>query len=238
MLEKVKSYLPILTIGIIVLALFKQILYYRYFNFSILSFLGFQEITLYIIEDLFILIPLLLVIFINNKITDRSRELKMANKPVSKTVITLYKFFVAILFFALVLLVGTSAVVKLTEDSSFQSVTTVVLSLSTVLIPMFMVIALNTRMLGPITKNQYDLMYLIIACLFFAAIRSLMLKYEVDEGKYTGTYIKTPTKEHTSSDTSFYIGKTEKYLFIYNTNDRSTDIIPTDDIVDFKLKSK
>jgi len=39
--------------------------------------------------------------------------------------------------------------------------------------------------------------------------------------------VTTSDTTYVSADNSFFIGKTEKYLFIYKKKDSSTDIIPS-----------
>ena len=60
----------------------------------------------------------------------------------------------------------------------------------------------------------------------------------VEDGKYDGTIIKTEDSSYVSNRESFFIGKSEKYVFIYNTKDTSTLVIPTESIKQMRIKSK
>jgi len=61
----------------------------------------------------------------------------------------------------------------------------------------------------------------------------------VEHGMYKSTIIKTKDSTYISTDSSFFIGKTEKYVFIYNKKDSTTTIIPTEsvELITMKINS-
>lgn len=60
----------------------------------------------------------------------------------------------------------------------------------------------------------------------------------VESGKYNNTLIVTSDSTYTSTASNYFIGRTEKYVFIYNVKDTSTTIIPTESIKKITLKMK
>jgi hypothetical protein len=60
----------------------------------------------------------------------------------------------------------------------------------------------------------------------------------VETGKFNGTKIYTADSTYTSTDSSYFIGKTEKYVFIYNTKNKYTRIIPSESVLKIDLVSK
>ena len=56
--------------------------------------------------------------------------------------------------------------------------------------------------------------------------------------QYYGTKIITSDSTYTSDSLHYYIGKTENYVFIYNTPDKSATIIPSSEVRKMILKTK
>jgi hypothetical protein len=72
---------------------------------------------------------------------------------------------------------------------------------------------------------------LIITTLFFTLMRkSIFDARNVMNGKYIGTKIFTNDSTYTSTATNYFIGKTDKYVFIRNEPDNSCLIIQSESI--------
>lgn len=59
----------------------------------------------------------------------------------------------------------------------------------------------------------------------------------VENGKYKDTKIVTDNKIYVSSDTSYFIGQTDKFVFIYYTSKHCT-VLPISSIREFDIHSK
>jgi len=59
---------------------------------------------------------------------------------------------------------------------------------------------------------------------------------QTENGKYKGTIIKTTDNTYLSIETSFFVGKTEKYLFIFNKKDTTTFILPAESVKSILIK--
>lgn len=238
MLKRLGSLLPVLPILLIPISLTKQILFYYNYNVPIKNFIGLSELGLLIADDIlivmpiFILIALFTVVFHEIKSLRDKKKQEAPNKPQLKRK-TWFK--VNYVF----LLIGVICLIYLLTSPQFYFVKIAILINVAFLLLCVILFFLRKYYLAIFPSFLERLLFLCIFFTFLATTYQLNFEIvKIETGKYTGTHIRTANIDHTSSALSFYIGKTEKYVFIYNKKDSSTDIIPTDDIIEFKLKSK
>jgi len=88
--------------------------------------------------------------------------------------------------------------------------------------------------------TKTGLFSIIILALFLAALifKTGVEIEKVENGKFAGTKIITADTTYTSTKTYYFIGKTEKFVFIYNANDSTTNIIATESIKLMILKNR
>jgi hypothetical protein len=60
--------------------------------------------------------------------------------------------------------------------------------------------------------------------------------YKADHGRYKGTIVSTTDSVYISSDSSYYIGKTQNFIFIHDVKDKSTMSIPADRVNYLRIK--
>lgn len=233
MLKRLGTAIPLVSILIIILGVLKQLLYYANFNLPIKYFIGLTELGLLISDDLMIYVPfLLLIMFLMDleRFRNEKKEKKENSKPNKITTfhITYIILPASSIIFFLIYLYLKSFPILLT----FIGFSTV----SVVYIVLFKMMDLDYNIE---IKNNLLLIFfcLLLYYSMFCSTAFELINVE-DEGKYNGTLIRTADKEYISTDSSFFIGKTEKYVFVYDKKDKSTDIIPTESIKYFKLKSK
>jgi hypothetical protein len=80
-----------------------------------------------------------------------------------------------------------------------------------------------------------------IFLVLFVFVLSLRLWNNLDavhKGKYNGTTIITQDTTYISSSSSFFIGKTDKFAFIYVAKDSGTIVVPIESIKKMFIKSK
>lgn len=66
----------------------------------------------------------------------------------------------------------------------------------------------------------------------------IIIKGEInltEKGKYNGTTVKTAEKTYISSDSIYFIGKTDKYIFFFEPKKKSTQIIPIESVKEILL---
>lgn len=61
MSKRLLSSIPHMTLLVIILGLIKQIVYYKNFNFNIISYLGISELVFLVSSDFFAVIPMLII---------------------------------------------------------------------------------------------------------------------------------------------------------------------------------
>ena len=72
--------------------------------------------------------------------------------------------------------------------------------------------------------------FFVLILLYFSTYKTLRDISNSNSGKYTGTRIYTDDTVYVSNDSSFYIGKTAKYVFIHDVIKSVNAIIPTEKI--------
>ncbi|MBP6023655.1 hypothetical protein [Ferruginibacter sp.] len=225
------KYLKEASVLIIILALTKQLVYYNNFNIPISYFLGFSEIWLLITDDMFYLLGIILV-FLWGFETIRKNEqskLKIGNKKPSiiekvSNVILKLMFLGYAVYGIIVLFMAPDYTIKVNGAIAALLCTTIFLTILKIDNPEFSLTGFAA---------------LSIVIIFTVVTLKINFKIKsVENGKYKGTIIKTADSTYISTDSSFSIGKTEHYVFIYNKKDSSTEIIPTETIIKMKLKSR
>ncbi len=233
--EKLEINLPLLSVMVLILGLLKQILYYGNYNVPIKYFIGISEIGALISEDLvFILIVFIAIIFYtairyNEPLiptpTKREANLETRNDEPSKR-----DWFIVI--YVLISIISITVLLFIFRQYHQQLLISIVSLI--IALPFFESVLLDN--FSP--KLSYALIF------FYFLVVSVMFKtvFDIDSvsrGKYSGTAIKIgDSKELISNDSLYFIGKTDKYLFFYNSKDTSTEIYPTETVTFFKIKSK
>lgn len=88
-------------------------------------------------------------------------------------------------------------------------------------------------------QNQsYVLVFGVFSILFFIIFKTSLEIGRINRNWYKGTIVKTADSTYTSIDSSYFIGKTEGYIFIYNKKDTTTSIIPTSEVKSIIIKHK
>lgn len=267
-LKRLGTYLPLLSVLIILLGIIKQILYYSNFNLPIKYFLGISELGIIVSDDLIIGALVLIIMYMFVPFTYykwKRQDMRTAKKIIDKFEAdgnfgtqNTPEFRVAV----------KNQFIKerearwIKENSNdkkkqfiYKIIAVVILIASIILLLLRMhggiyvlILSLQTNLLafgGDYFRNlgRGDLSVRVLTHFFFFTIILLYLTTldvnSVENGKYTGTIIITKDdKSDTSTATHYFIGKTEKYVFLFNKRDTTTTILPTDEIKKIVLKEK
>ncbi len=220
--------LPLLTVILVALGLSKQAMYYSNFNVPIKYFLGISELSLIISVDLLVafatVFGTVIYIFINREGFQKAspKSLFFFSKifPVLAFLFTLGGTFIAAktvatrLIWCCFLLGSFSYLFFTAYKSQIQKL-----------------LNLDNRMIVLIASVSISTLCLIMLKTGFDLIR-------VEKGLYNGTKIYTTDSIYTSTGNSYFIGKTENYIFIYNKKDSTTSIIPSELVTKMVLKVK
>lgn len=225
--KQISNNIPLISIAIIILGLIKEFIYYGRFNVPIKYFLNISELGLIISDNLLLLSPAIILLAIGLRTHTQNIELteeqqKQEKKDVIFRIIFWTILFIIIAFFGFYFKEYYLQVIMICG----------LIFISLIIIPIFF-IDINS----PLQKtfiNVFAIISLILIIIFIGSLET----YTVDKGKYSGTQIYTRDTTYTSSDTSYFIGKTEKYIFIYNKFDTTTLIIPSESVTKIVMKSK
>ncbi len=229
-IKVISSSLPLFTVIIIILGLVKLVVYYSKYNVPIKFFIQISEIGLIVSYDLLLVMIMFLYFTIQGanqiEIKTESKTLKKASKivgqvvtflPVLVVVITIIFLYIEkdyankVYLFSLLIFSGSLALIIAYPDYFIKYIT---------------------------NRTRYLLLQGFIITVCFVLVVTASEIKSVEKGKYKGTIIITADSTYISTDSSYFIGKTENYVFVFNKKDTTTSIIPSELITKMILKSK
>ena len=219
--------LPLLTLFFIGVVFGKQTYYYYIFKVPIKYFLGLSEIGSYLANDVIFMI----ILSISLSVLFYGLFLLLPKMFLKRKAGSIYGLY--ILLFTIITLQ------PLLKGNGLAIYSHGIL-LETILVGGMM---LHFIIHPIITKYIAELYFkLLIAtgwiiCIYIFIWTGVEIM-NIKSGKYTGSYIKTVDSTYTSNDTTYFIGKTEKYVFIYESKKNGTRIIPTDKIEEMFITTK
>lgn len=231
MFRLISKYVKEASILIIILSLAKQFLYFNRFNVPINYFFSFSEIWLLLTDDMFFLIFILVLFLMGFSVLK-----KQENSGIVPNGLKLSKGekIVDIIFKSIMLLLISFSIIRIFTVPIY----TTKINLSIVV---SLIVCISFIFWWPKQKYFNSTGLVLLGLIMILSIVGLRTSFKIDSvvnGKYKGTIIKTADTTYFSNDTSFFIGKTERYFFIYNVKDESTDIIPSELVIKVKLRSK
>lgn len=247
MIKKLFSSIPFLSGLIIILGLLKLFIYYLRFDVPIKFYIGLSELALQIADDLFITIPVVIIMYLlghissesgsqsrENKSTEenksalrtKSKVRKRLDKIMPYIVGTLYGFF----------LIGIPFYLAFFTNSYVYNVSGI-LGLSVIAF-IILFVTQHDKLEKLLSPDGLSLS--LFACVFLTLFILLTVSSvdSVERGKFIGTKIITADSTYISDKNSFFIGQSSSYVFIYNKNEKYTTILPIAEIKKIELHSK
>ena len=245
MLKKLTESVAIFSVLIIVFGLVKQYLYYLRFGVPINYFLTISELGIIVSDDLIILclffgiiifglyllidtkVPIETVERENSEREQRLQNLKSTNFKAYRKIIR------SKIILILALIIGSFILLITSREYGLKLIS---ISVMVLMVPYFMLIfnpTLLFRHLSSSAAYAYaTVMLFIIIYLSFIGIQVS----NVENGKFVGTIIKTKDSTYLSTKERYFIGKTDKFVFFYDTKQKATTIIPSEKIESIILK--
>lgn len=242
MFKDLEKKLPLVTVYILLFGLIKQLIYYLNFNLPIKYFIGLSELGLLMSDNLILSVVVMLLgtlvlhLFATlenyiavmyakkNRVSDLTKHILTRKEQIQVAGICIVAFAIAFVF----ILPNESY----SEQLMFYGVLTIVIFLPILIFSEYINIKLAES-----TKQVLLLSAFLFAITLF--LTSFEITSVMDNGKYDRTIIITnDNRQYISNDTSFFIGKTEKYIFYYRTKIKGTQIIPVESVKEFLLVSK
>lgn len=224
------------TVFILILGFLKHLIYYMNFHVPIKFFFGLSDLWLFLSDDFIYTAPLAFfwLAFSSDfkDLTDENIEWTAEEKKQAKR----EKLFAFITTVLIIVIIGATYYFFRTEEYFKR----VLLKLAFVYASIFLILFFLRKdkrrffQLGRIFYYSFGFGILT----FFLAYRTGLQIRDVNHSLYKGTIIKTADSTYVSNDSSYFIGKTESFLFIYNSKDTTTDIIPSDLVKEIVIKTK
>jgi hypothetical protein len=228
-----KEYIPYLSGLIILLGLIRQMIYYYHYNIEIQNYIGASELLLAWADEsilfFYFILPLLFMLNLYAKYqNDFQKFLKL------RTLRTIYIYTLSVLLVFIVLSILDSYIVFKRPTLFFFKMASLLL----LLVGVFNVIVAECASVLFKSNNIIIFKFVFASCSFLAFIFLLTNQSikNVDNGNFIGTTIVTKDSTYISDRTHYYIGKTEKYYFIFNKDKKTTLIIPEREVLKFELK--
>jgi hypothetical protein len=267
-LKKLTLTIPQLSVLIIIIGIIKQIIYYNAYHVPIKYFLGLSELGVIISDDLIYVIIIVTISSViglfftrfysgfdkkrDGKIFDEiANKIKLEGKSkeeIHTEIVSEYSkksskvYRIPNLIFKILSIASFIVIMFMIFQTNLYykrlDYSTLLIFSSELIIISFISFATLYKLFGK------SLAIVIVIALSFNLFTTLLTRISneiesVENGRYTGTIITTKDeKSDTSNATHYFIGKTEKFVFIYNKKDSTTAIIPTDDIKKIILKEK
>jgi hypothetical protein len=208
MTKKIIEHIPILTALIIVIGIIKLTLFYQNFSVPIKYFVGFSEVATTVADDLLFLLLIYAVL----------KTIELLFKDV-KPNFTLFSSLDRLNLFYSVLFVIINVgllIWGILEKEYYRKI------VNSAYIYFFLFLTLIQTKFAKeyFEKNKeflFILYFFLLSLLSIVNMTSREIK-SVVRGKYKGTTIVTNDTTYISTDSSYYIGQTEKYVFLYSTS--------------------
>jgi len=243
------SYIPILSAAIVSFSLLKLSLYYKAFNLPISNFISLGELGILISDDIFLFIfyvsvPIILIYAVVRGILPETpkdiiihdpqpilfgqRELlflkktQKSRKKMNLFIISMVAVFYGIfLFMTIKDGITTTSLTAIIGSAFFGTIFSV---------------SSNTE--GMMNNKLFFSVLTLLITVSVVTYTTESETFEVRfEGKYKGTTIyRKEAAPFISTDNDFYIGKTEKFLFIYHLAENHTTVITMEDVKQIDLK--
>lgn len=246
MLKKLWSSLPQISLMIIILALLKNFLYYFNFGVPIKYFIGLSELGLLVADDLFILVPVVFIIYLitsesgetKSKRTNITEEKGIKSLPIErkkgkirKVLDLVMPYVVAGIFISAL---GIGPFIIIFKAPSFSDKLLGFLFLAAAIFFLLFIFR-HEKLETLITSDGMSLSLFLMMFFILFIIRTSGEISSVEKGEYVGTKIVTSDSTYTSTDSTYYIGQTSNYVFFYNKKDNHTTIIPSSEVKKLEL---
>lgn len=234
MFSRLKEYIPFVAPIIIALGIIKQMFYYHAFNIQILNFLEVGEVLILFMSDallllLFIVPPMIMLLVADFQVTKQTTLFGESQTMLD----LLFKFFS--LLGILLFLYSATMMIVYWNNYFEKTLFGLVLAVSILLMYVYR--------LSLHAANETAKKILLTIVVFGFIVHQVLVNTNKEarrayNGRYIGTIIKTKDSTYISDPTTFYVGKTKEYSFLYNKKKNSAIIIPNGEIEKMVYKTK
>ncbi len=223
------------------MGIIKETLYYANFNLPIHYFISLSEIGTLISSNVIFTVPYMILILLyieyRNYKREKIKSSQIGNSEKKKKIVEVIELCYFILLALTLLAVTAKMIFNLIRSKSYADD---LYYLSVIVLFIFSVILVVFQKFFTQYYEAASIKRLGFATMIFLSLIFGSTSFEINEttqGRYTGTIIQTKDSSiYISTKTSYFIGKTDKYIFYFNSKDTSNSIIPVDDVIKFKLK--
>jgi hypothetical protein len=224
MIRKIIPSLPVITLLILIIGIIKQLVYYNYFKLPIKHFLTINEISSLIAEDIlnyaWMVFSLITIRILGDDVYQRYLE-KIKTRKNKGTIYIIPALLCLIILIWMIF--ERRYYYQIILSSSMAFLTT---------------LAVLDSEPGRKLASKFNDLYMapiiiLVICFEMQVVSSEISK--VIKGKYYGTKIYTNETILTSDPNSYYIGQTEKYIFLYS-KEKTITILPSSEVQKVEMK--
>lgn len=227
-IEKQLKYIPAISLLILISSLIKNYIYYDYFGININEFTSLSEFTLLFVSEIkfYLIFILSLIIFLPFIFFKNYIQTKFGEKIFSFTLTTSFTSILILSFPIRIIMtiINENDIVVIIEKCQDW------------LILFFISILLLIKKDTIFIRNLY-LFFCFISLLIFSITKPYIdiEKVKRNQPNYNVEFI-SENKNYKTKRNYIYIGKTHEYLFIYNLNNKYTEIFKIQEIKNLKIK--
>ena len=226
MTKKIIDHIPILTVLVLVIGFVKLSLFYYNFSLPIKYFVGFSEVAATVSEDLLYLVLIYaalktIELFYNDALPDFT----FLSSSLTKDIVFSIAILIVNIWFLVLVFLSNEYYLKIANISSSLFISFIIL--------------MKTKAVKEFSAKNKDfafILYFFVVALVNVVIMTSREIRTVSNGKFRGTRIVTNDTIYVSNDSSYYVGQTEKYVFLFNKPGHCT-VIPISTIKEFDIYS-
>ena len=238
------KYIPFVSAGLMLLGVTKLTFYYGHFGVNILSFLEFDEILTSFLRDI-VSVYFMLGFFIFYTISSSSNPESITEKFFTKEKRQYFIRTTAVLIlFCFFMTTAVRYIIKsFQSNKSDMSVLAGGVMVAILYILVFRYV--YTRHTSKLMRQLSITFGIILICGVFVSLESHFESTAVEKGKANfgtriifnnETFLNDSSHVFVSDSSTYYIGKTKNYIFIYNEREYFTSVYPMSNVISIDLK--
>lgn len=238
-ISKITSFLPLLTVMVLIFGVINLIIYYGFFGVNILSYLEISEILPLILKDFLFTIAGLVIGTFAGYLSPDKKQIEQRNNSIAKAKETtgslkrLYyyaKAYPIIFVFIIGLFINaiTYFFIKHNKESLISLSILQCVFIAAFIIPELIEVKLYRNRSIQINQTVKNLILVLIVLVGWGIYKGVEKYFAVKyRHKFTGTTIIINGVKIISNDKYYFIGRTKSTIFFYNSVNNYTDIMPT-----------
>lgn len=249
-LKQIKDYLPLASALLIISVFAKIYLIYSFFNIPIKYFFSLSELIVQAADDLFKILCTACIFsivgysfFAITMKAIKKRSVAENKESIEKAIVSERKTLSTLEFVSALLVLVMTLSYLVIELFDTLSLPAKVKFIGTMVFSFFflrvLIFSIPKVLAGTLSKAMLITTVLLpIIAFFFQFEYTANEMIRIKGGKYQGTLIKTDKGDYTTIKDTIFVGKSEKYCFLYSKLDSTSIIVSNDEITSLMIKQR